>query len=80
MRQRVHPNAKEDIMKRHLLARVEGGNFAPTEPVELPEGMIVELTLETPEPPEARSRAVFRPRKMGVRQPLTREVIYEDVG
>jgi len=67
-------------MKRHLRARVQGGNLAPTEPVALPEGMIVELTLETPEPQETRSRITFRPRDLGVRQPLTREAIYDDVG
>jgi len=67
-------------MKRHLLARVQGGNLAPTEPMTLPEGMIVELWLETPEPPETRPRAVFRPRSIGVKEPLTREEIYEDVG
>ncbi len=76
----LRPRTNEDPMKRHLRARVQGGNLAPTEPVALPEGMIVELTLETPEPPETRSRITFRPRDLGVRQPLTREAIYDDVG
>jgi hypothetical protein len=67
-------------MKRHLRARVCAGHLEPVEPMALPDGTIVELTLEIPEPPESRPRVSFRPRKLGVRQPLTREAIYEDVG
>ena len=67
-------------MKRHLRARVHAGQLEPTEPVALPEGTVVELTLEVPEELQARPRVTFRARKLGVRQPLTREAIYEDVG
>jgi hypothetical protein len=68
-------------MKRHLLARVLAGHLEPDEPVDLPDGTVVELTLEVPGPaPKSRPRVTFRPRKIGVRQPLTRESIYEDVG
>jgi hypothetical protein len=67
-------------MKRHLRARVRAGHLEPAEPVSLPEGTVVELTLEIPEPPKARPPVSFRVRKLGVRQPLTREAIYEDVG
>lgn len=31
------------------------------------------------DPMDQQPKATFRPRKMGVKQPLTREVIYEDV-
>jgi hypothetical protein len=67
-------------MKRHLRARVFAGHLEPAEPVALPDGTVVDLTLEIPEPPQSRPQVAFRPRKLGVIQPLTRESIYEDVG
>jgi len=67
-------------MKRHLRARVCAGRLETTESLALPDGTVVDLTLELSDPPESRPKVSFRPRKLGVRQPLTRESIYEDVG
>ena len=60
-------------MKSHLLARVLADHLEPDAPVDLPDGTVVELTLEVPEPPKSRPRVTLCPRKLGVRQSLTRE-------
>jgi len=64
-------------MKRYLRARVRAGRLETAEPVSLPEGTLVELTLEVLEPQQSRPPVTFRARKIGVKQALTREVIYD---
>ena len=67
-------------MKRHLRAKVQAGRIELLEPVELPEGSEVDVTVEVPEAPKKLPTLTFRTWDLGVKQPLAREDIYEDVG
>jgi hypothetical protein len=70
----------ERAVKRHLRAKVHAGRIELLEPCDLPEGSEVDLMVEVPEPPKKLPTLAFGEWDLGVRQPLTREDIYEDVG
>ena len=67
-------------MKRHLRAKVQAGRIELLEPFDLPEGSEVDVTVEVLEAPKKLPALTFRVWDLGVKQPLTREDIYEDVG
>ena len=46
----------------------------------MPEGSDVDVTVEVPEAPKKLPPLTFRTWDLDVKQPLTREDIYEDVG
>ena len=66
-------------MQRHLRARVSGGLLLPLEPIGVPEGSEVDLTMEVPDTAKTLPAVTFGEWDLGVYQPLTRESIYEDV-
>ncbi len=65
---------------RTVRARVHGNHLEPVEDLELVDGSEVTLTLEIPEGRKPRERVEFASRKLGVKMPITRDVIYEDIG
>jgi hypothetical protein len=67
-------------MKRHLRAKVQAGHIELLEPFDLPEGSEVEVTIEVPGAPKTLPALAFNAWDLGVKQPLTREDTYEDVG
>lgn len=67
---------------RTVRFKVRRGHLEPLEPVNLVEGSEVEVSVslaDTANEP-AQPAVAFRSWKMGVKEPLTREDIYEDVG
>jgi len=62
--------------------RVRAGHLEPLEKLELPEGAELTVTVEVPEESRvgARRPAALRTWDLGIKGPLTREEIYEDVG
>ena len=67
---------------RTIRVRVHQGCFEPIDKLDLPEGSEVSVNYEEPGRPETvRPKApLLRPRHLGVKGPITREEIYEDVG
>jgi predicted DNA-binding antitoxin AbrB/MazE fold protein len=67
---------------RSILVRVHAGNLEPLEQVRLEEGSELRVILELPEVKEPRpcSPAKLRSRHLGIKAPVTRDEIYEDVG
>jgi hypothetical protein len=51
----------------------------PLEPIGVPEGSEVDLTMEVPDTAKTLPAVTFGEWDLGVYQPLTRESIYEDV-
>ncbi len=66
-------------MTRSLRARVTGGLLVPLEPIGVPDGIEIELTMEVPERAKTIAAIAFGEWDLGVCQPLTREDIYDDV-
>ena len=66
-------------MTRSLRARVSGGLIVPLEPIEVPDGIEIELTMEIPERAKTITAMDFGEWDLGATQPLTREDIYGDV-
>jgi hypothetical protein len=62
--------------------RVRGGHLEPLEALQLAEGAEITAMVPVPERPEeaAKPRVTFSKWKLGVKEPLTRRAIYEDVG
>ena len=77
--------AKEDqvMAMKTIRVRVHAGHLEPLDELQLAEGselsVIVQLPEATAEPRAARS-ARFKSRHLGIKGPITRKEIYEDVG
>ena len=70
-------------MTMHAIrAVVQGGRLVPVDAAALPEGAEVLVVVDLPvAPPEVVApRVEFSHWSLGVRQPLTREAIYDDAG
>lgn len=66
-------------MKRHLRARVSAGMLMPLEPIGVPDGSEIDLTMDMPDTAKTIPAVTFGEWDLGAQQPLTRESIYEDV-
>lgn len=66
-------------MKRHLHARVQADRLELLEPLELPEGSEVDVTVEVLEAPKKLPNVVLRTWNLGLgSRPITREDAYGD--
>ena len=67
---------------RSVLVRVRAGQLEPLEELHLEEGSEIRIILEIPEAsrPGAKRPVKFRSWHLGVKGPITRKEIYEDVG
>jgi hypothetical protein len=67
-------------MTRRIRARVHAGHLEPLEALALPEGLVVEVAVELLERRDgARTPPAFAEWNLGVKEPLTRAAIYDDV-
>jgi hypothetical protein len=81
MNPRVRERREEDPMAMKTVRfRVHGGRLEPLEPLALVEGAELDVNVPVPDAVSAKSPPALRTRYLGVREPLTREEIYEDVG
>jgi hypothetical protein len=65
MKVRFRQRLKENVMKRHLRARVSGGMLMPLEPIGVPDGSEIDLTMDVPE--TAKTIPAVTLRRMGSR-------------
>ncbi len=70
---------KEGDVTRSLRARVAGGLLVPLEPIGVPDGSEIELTMEMPERAKTIAAMAFGEWDLGVCRPLTCEDIYDNV-
>ena len=67
---------------RAIRMRVRGGHLEPIDELSLPEGSEITAMVPVPDRPEGEPKPMFVLPKwdLGVKEPLTRREIYEDVG
>ena len=68
--------------QRRVRARFRHGNFEPVEPITLPEDSEVDLTVDMPEGkgPQGHPDVELASWDLGIKGPITRCEIYDDVG
>ncbi len=69
------------MIMRAIRMRVRAGHLEPLEDLPLPEGSEVTAMVPVPDQAEGQKPKLVIPKwNLGVKEPLTREQIYEDVG